>query len=48
MAVLVNAPDGRRRIMFVAPDGTRKSIRPGKVTERQAVALEVRIDQLVG
>ena len=48
MASVVNDPNGRRRIMFVAPDGTRKAIRLGKVSERQAVAFKVRLEQLVG
>ena len=48
MASVVNDPNGRRRILFVAGDGTRKAIRLGKVSERQAVAFKVRLEQLVG
>jgi len=36
MASIVNDPNGRRRILFVAPDGSRKTIRLGR-TDRKSV-----------
>lgn len=39
--------NGRRRILFVAGDGTRKTIRLGKVSQRQAEAFKVRVESLV-
>ena len=31
MASIANDPNGQKRIIFVAPDGSRKAIRLGKV-----------------
>jgi hypothetical protein len=36
MASIANDPNGRRRILFVAPDGKRKTIRLGKVDRKTA------------
>jgi integrase len=36
MASIVNDPNGRKRIQFVAPDGRRKTIRLGKVDRKTA------------
>src|SRR5262249_52317383 len=33
---IVNDPNGRRRLLFVAPDETRKTIRPGKCDRKTA------------
>ncbi len=46
MASVISDPNGRKRIQFVAGDGTRKTIRLGKATVRQAEAVKVRVEQL--
>ncbi len=46
MASVISDPNGRKRIQFVADDGTRKTIRLGKATRRQAEGVKVRIEQL--
>ena len=38
--------NGRKRILFAAPDGKRKTIRLGKVAKRQAEAVKVHVEQL--
>jgi len=38
--------NGRKRILFMAPDGKRKTIRLGKVAKRQAEAVKVHVEQL--
>ena len=38
--------NGRKRILFAAPDGKRKMIRLGKVAKRQAEAVKVHVEQL--
>lgn len=38
--------NGRRRIQFIGADGKRKSVRLGKVTQRVAEAIKVRVEQL--
>jgi hypothetical protein len=48
MASIGNDPNGHRRILFVAGDGTRKTIRLGKATTRQAEAFKVKIEALIG
>ena len=48
MASIGNDPGGRRRILFVAGDGTRKTIRLGKVSQRQAEAFKVKLEALIG
>ena len=47
MASVINDPNGRKRIQFIAGDGSRKTIRLGKATVRQAEAVKVRVEQLV-
>jgi len=47
MASVVSDPKGRKRIQFKAGDGTRKTIRLGKATVRQAESIKVRVEQLV-
>ncbi|MHC4563837.1 MAG: hypothetical protein ACYS8X_13845 [Planctomycetota bacterium] len=46
MASVISDPSGRKRIQFVAGDGTRKTIRLGKATVRQAEAIKVKVEQL--
>ena len=47
MASMISAPNGRKRIQFVAGDRTRKTIRLGKATRRQADGIKVKVEQLV-
>jgi integrase len=47
MASIVNDPGGRRRILFVAPDGKRPAIRLGKVSQRAAEGIKYRVEQLL-
>lgn len=47
MASIGKEAGGTRRILFCAPDGKRKTIRLGKVTQRQAEAVCVRVEALV-
>ena len=46
MASISKAPNGRRVIQFMAPDGRRRSIRLGKVSQRQAEAVKLRVECL--
>jgi integrase len=46
MATIGNDPNGRKRILFVAPDGKRKTVRLGKVSRRQAEAVKLRVEAL--
>ncbi len=46
MASVISDPNGRKRIQFVAGDGTRKTIRLGKATKRQAEGIKVKVEQL--
>lgn len=48
MASISRDPNGCRRILFVALDGSRKTIRLGKVSQRNAEAVKVRVEQLAG
>jgi len=48
MATIGNDPNGFKRILFVAPDGKRKTIRLGKVTMKQATAFKVKVEALIG
>src|SRR5262245_43912573 len=48
MATIGNDPNGRKRILFVAPDGKRKTLRIGKATMKQAIAFKVKLEALVG
>lgn len=47
MASIANDPGGRRRILFVDPSGERKTIRLGKVSQRHAEGVKVRIELLL-
>ena len=47
MASIARDPNGRRRILFVAADGKRRTIRLGKVPQSAAEAVKLRIEQLV-
>ena len=47
MASIANDPGGRRRILFVAPDGKRKAIRLGKLSQRAAEAVKLRVEHLL-
>jgi integrase len=47
MASIGHEAGGRRRILFVAPDGKRKTIRLGKVTQRAAEAIKTKVEALV-
>jgi len=46
MASITRQPNGRRTVQFVAGDGKRKSIRLGKVSQRVAEAVKIRVEQL--
>ena len=47
MASIANDPNGFKRVLFVAPDGKRKTIRLGKATAKQATAFKVKVEALV-
>jgi integrase len=47
MASIANDPGGRRRILFVAPDGSRKTVRLGKVSQRFAAGVKLRVEHLL-
>jgi hypothetical protein len=47
MASVANDPGGRRRILFVAPDGSRKTLRLGKVAQRAAEGVALRVEHLL-
>jgi len=48
MASIANDPGGKRRVQFMAPDGTgRKSIRLGKVSKRDADSVKFRVESLL-
>jgi len=46
MASISREKNGRRTIQFVGPDGKRRSIRLGKVSQRVAEAVKVRVEHL--
>ena len=48
MASVVNDPNGRRRILFVAPDETRKTIRLGKIDRKGAESICRHVEALLG
>lgn len=48
MATIGNDPNGFKRILFVAPDGKRKTVRLGKATMKQATAFKVKVEGLIG
>src|SRR5262245_35081609 len=47
MASIANDPGGRRRILFVAPDGSRKSIRLGKCDRKSTEAMARHVEALL-
>jgi len=47
MASVAVEPNGRRRILFTATDRTRKTIRLGNATAKQALAIKVKVEQLI-
>ncbi len=47
MASVVRDPCGRKRILFVAGDGSRKVIRLGKTSQKQAEAFKIKLEALV-
>jgi integrase len=47
MATIGHDPGGFKRILFVAPDGKRKTIRLGKVSEKAAMAVKLKVEPLV-
>ena len=47
MASIVNDPNGRRRILFVAPDESRKTIRLGKIDRKSAESICRHVEALL-
>jgi hypothetical protein len=47
MASIARDKNGCRRILFVAPDGRRPTIRLGKVSQRTAESIKYRVEQLL-
>ena len=47
MASIVNDPSGRRRILFVAPDESRKTIRLGKIDRKSAEGIARHVEALL-
>ena len=47
MASIAREKNGHRRILFVAPDGRRPTIRLGKVSQRAAEGIKYRVEQLL-
>jgi hypothetical protein len=47
MASVISDRNGRKRLQFVASDGSRKTLRLGRATARQAEAIKPKIEQLV-
>lgn len=47
MASVVNDPNGRRRILFVAPDESRKAVRLGKIDRKSADAIARHVEALL-
>ena len=47
MATIGTEPNGHRRILFVAHDASRKTIRLGKCTAKQADAVKIKIETLI-
>ena len=48
MASISNDPGGRRRILFVAPDGSRKAVRLGKCDTKSAESIARHVESLLG
>jgi len=47
MASLAKDPNGRKRILFMAKDGSRKTIRLGKTSIKQAESFKVKLEPLI-
>ncbi len=47
MASMCNDPRGRKRILFVDSDGSRKTIRLGRHSQKQAESIKVRVEHLI-
>jgi integrase len=47
MASIVNDPNGRKRILFMAPDGKRKTIRLGKIDRKTAEGVCRQVEHLL-
>jgi len=47
MASIANDPNGYRRLLFLGPDGRRKTIRLGRVSDRDADRIKVHVEHLV-
>ena len=47
MASLANDPGGKRRILFMSADGSRQTIRLGKVPKKDAEAFKLRVERLI-
>ena len=47
MASISKEPNGRRRIQFKGVDGKRKSIRLGKISQRMAETIKLKVEHLV-
>jgi hypothetical protein len=47
MASIANDPGGKKRIQFVSPDGDRKAVRLGKVSQRAAEGVKYRVEQVL-
>jgi integrase len=48
MASIGRDPNGRKRILFVAEDGRRRTVRLGRITMKQAAAFKVKLENLIG
>src|SRR4051795_8924772 len=48
MASISDDPNGRRRILFVAPDESRKTIRLGKIDRKSAESICRHVEALLG
>jgi hypothetical protein len=48
MASIGNDSNGRKRILFVAGDGRRMTMRLGQKSAKQAEAFKVKIEDLIG
>src|SRR3954452_1849314 len=48
MATIGNDSNGRKRILFMAGDGTRKTIRLGKLSKKQAERFMAKLEVLIG
>lgn len=47
MASVIDDPNGRRRIQFVASDGSKRTLRLGKVSRKQADAFKVKVEAVI-